>query len=78
MSISGAQPGPDENFGFISRDTNAERQRDYRARKASQHATEVRGIFAHADDHAELKAHAAKMAKKRAILTKKRLASGVL
>ena len=58
--------------------TNAERQRDYRARKASQHATEVRGMFAHADDHAGLKAHAAKLAKRRVILPKKLLASGVL
>ena len=58
--------------------TNAERQRDYRARKASQHATEVRGMFAHADDHAGLRAHATKVAKKRAIITKKLLASGVL
>jgi len=58
--------------------TNAERQRDYRARKASQNTTEVRGMFAHADDHAGLRAHATKVAKKRAIITKKLLASGVL
>ena len=58
--------------------TNAERQREYRARKASQQSTEVRGIFAHADDHAALKGHAAKMARKRAVITKKLLASGVL
>jgi len=58
--------------------TNAERQRDYRARKASQHTTEVRGMFAHSDDHSELRAHAAKIAKKRVILAKKLLASGVI
>ena len=58
--------------------TNAERQREYRARKASQQSTEVRGIFAHADDHASLKGHAAKMARKRVFITKKLLASGVL
>ena len=47
--------------------TNAERQREFRARKATeQQATEVRGIFAHPDDHAPIKEHAAKLARKRA------------
>lgn len=43
--------------------TNAERQREFRARKAAE--PEVRGIFAHADDHAAIKEHAAKLAKRR-------------
>ena len=46
--------------------TNAERQRDFRARKAAQTAAEVRGVFAHPDDHQAVKDYAAKLAKKRA------------
>ena len=47
--------------------TNAERQAAFRARKATeQQATEVRGIFAHPDDHQAVKDCAAKLAKKRA------------
>lgn len=46
--------------------TTAERQREFRARQAGQQATEVRGIFAHPDDHAPIKEHAAKLARKRA------------
>lgn len=46
--------------------TNAERQVAFRKRQAEQQATEVRGIFAHKDDHAALKSYAAKLAKKRA------------
>ena len=42
--------------------TNAERQREFRQRKADTEATEVRGIFAHPDDHAEVKEAAAKIA----------------
>lgn len=45
--------------------TNAERQREYRARKAAETVTEVRGIFAHPDDHAEVKEAAAKIARRR-------------
>lgn len=46
--------------------TNAQRQAEFRARKASeQQATEVRGIFAHPDDHAEVKEAAAKIARRR-------------
>ena len=46
--------------------TNAERQRAFRERKATeQQATEVRGIFAHPDDHAEVKEVAAKIARRR-------------
>ena len=46
--------------------TNAERQRDFRQRKVTeQQATEVRGIFAHPEDHAEMKDAAAKIARKR-------------
>jgi hypothetical protein len=47
--------------------TNAERQAAFRQRKATeQQATEVRGIFAHPDDHAEVKEAAAKIGRKRA------------
>lgn len=46
--------------------TNAERQAAYRQRQAEQAAAEVRGIFAHKDDHAAIKNYAAKLAKKRA------------
>lgn len=46
--------------------TNAERQAAFRKRQAEQLATEVRGIFAHKDDHAAIKNYAAKLAKKRA------------
>lgn len=46
--------------------TNAERQREFRARKTLTKATEVRGIFAHPDDHAAIKEVAAKIARKRA------------
>lgn len=45
--------------------TNAERQREYRARKAAETVTEVRGIFAHPDDHAEVKEAAAKIVRRR-------------
>lgn len=46
--------------------TNAERQAAFRKRQAEQQATEVRGIFAHKDDHTAIKNYAAKLAKKRA------------
>jgi len=46
--------------------TNAERQREFRARQAEQKSTEVRGIFAHPDDHAEVKDAAAKIWRRRA------------
>jgi hypothetical protein len=45
--------------------TNAERQRDFRARQAEQQATEVRGIFAPLDDHEEIKTYAQKVARRR-------------
>ena len=45
--------------------TAAQRQREFRARKADQQATEVRGIFAHPDDHAAVKDAAAKIARRR-------------
>lgn len=55
--------------------TNAERQREFRARKATeQQATEVRGIFAHPDDHEQVKAEAAKINRRRARLLAKRAA----
>jgi hypothetical protein len=47
--------------------TNAERQAAFRQRKAAeQQATEVRGIYAHPDDHAEIKEAAAKIGRRRA------------
>lgn len=46
--------------------TNAERQREFRVRQAEQQATEVRGIFAHPDDHQQIKDEAAKIARRRA------------
>lgn len=46
--------------------TNAERQRAFRARKAAQTSTEVRGLFARPDDHQAVKNYAAKLARKRA------------
>lgn len=46
--------------------TNAERQRTFRARKAGQTTTEVRGLFAHPDYHQAVKDYAAKLARKRA------------
>lgn len=46
--------------------TNAQRQAKFRARKAQeQNATEVRGIFAHPDDHQQIKDEAAKIARRR-------------
>ena len=45
--------------------TNAERQRAFRARKSAQTAAEVRGVFAHPDDHAEVKEAAAKIVRRR-------------
>ena len=50
--------------------TNSDRQREFRARQAEQQATEVRGIFAHLDDHADIKAHAGKLARRRARIAK--------
>lgn len=55
--------------------TNAERQREFRARKAET-APEVRGIFAHAEDHAAIKEHAAKLARRRERAERKTAASG--
>lgn len=53
--------------------TNAERQRQFRARKAAeQNETEVRGIFAHPDDHQAVKDEAAKINRRRARFEKKR------
>ena len=45
--------------------TNAERQRAFRARKAGQTKTEVRGLFANPDDHQAVKDYASKLARKR-------------
>ena len=51
--------------------TNAQRQAAFRARKAQEATTEVRGIFAHQDDHAEIKEAAAKIARRRARAAKR-------
>ena len=45
---------------------NAARQAEFRRRKAAEGAAEVRGIFAHLDDHAEVKEAAAKITRRRA------------
>ena len=45
--------------------TNAQRQAAYRARKADQQQTEVRSIFAHPDDHQQIKAGADKINRRR-------------
>ena len=49
--------------------TNAERQRAFRARKAGQATTEVRGVFAHPDDHPTIREAAKRLADR---LAKKR------
>lgn len=51
---------------MIPAKTNAQRQAAFRARQAEQQTTEVRGIFAHPDDHAEVKEAAAKINRRRA------------
>lgn len=45
--------------------TTAERQRAMRQARADAGLQEVRGIFAHPDDHAAIKAYAAKLLRKR-------------
>ena len=45
--------------------TSTERSRDLRERREREGLAEVRGIFAPAADHAEIKAFAAKIAKRR-------------
>ena len=55
--------------------TNAQRQSEFRARKATeQQTTEVRGIFAHPDDHQAVKYEAAKINRRRARAAKKQAA----
>ena len=51
--------------------TNAERQREFRQRKADTEATEVRSIFAHPDDHQAVKDEAAKINRRRARAAKR-------
>lgn len=51
--------------------TNAERQRAFRARKAEKQALEVRGIYAHPDDHEAVKHEAEKINRRRARLEKR-------
>jgi len=51
------------------RERNARYQREFRARKAE--APEVRGIFAHPDDHQAVKDEAAKINRRRARTVKK-------
>ena len=43
--------------------TTSERQRELRARRLSDGLTEVRGIYAKPEDHANIKAYAKKLAK---------------
>ena len=49
--------------------TNAERQADYRQRKAD--TPEVRGIFAKLEHHSAIKSYAAKLAKRKQVDAKK-------
>lgn len=58
---AGAQPAAIQNRPKTM--TPAQRQAAFRARKID--SPEVRGIFAHPDDHARIKAYAARLAKKR-------------
>ena len=51
--------------------TNKERQREFRARKTEIEETEVRGIFAHPDDHQTIKNEAAKIYRRRARAVRK-------
>lgn len=44
--------------------TNTERSRAFRERKAAEQQTEVRGIMAHVDDHAAVKAAAVRVAQR--------------
>jgi hypothetical protein len=53
---------------------NAARQAEFRRRRAAEGMTEVRGIFAHPDDHQAVKDEAAKINRRRARLVAKRAA----
>lgn len=46
--------------------TVKERQADFRQRKAEQTLIEVRGIFAHLDEHKKIKAYAEKLRRAKA------------
>ena len=57
---------------MIAAKTNAQRQKKWRDEsKVESGGTEVRGIFAHPDDHAEVKEAAAKIGRRRARLVKR-------
>lgn len=62
--IWGCSPGtwPSENPPMAQ--SNKERQEALRARRLMLGMTEVRGIYLHPDQHAELKAFAKKLAKR--------------
>ena len=51
--------------------TNASRQSEFVARRALDGIKKVNGIFAHVGDHADIKAYAAKLARKRERVKKK-------
>lgn len=53
---------PVQNEGMAQ--TNKERQEALRARRLMEGRTEVRGVYLHPDQHAELKAFAKKLAKR--------------
>lgn len=53
--------------------TNASRQAELVARRALDGIKKVNGLFAHADDHADIKSYAAKLARKRDRVKKKGL-----
>lgn len=50
---------------MIGAKTSTQRQREFRARKFTANQAEVRGIFAHLEDHAEVKEAAARIARRR-------------
>jgi len=66
-----AKRGGDCEGSILTAKTNAERQREFRQRKAGTEAVEVRGIFAHPDDHQAVKDEAAKINRRRARAVKK-------
>jgi hypothetical protein len=57
--------------------SNKERQEALRARRLMLGMTEVRGIYLHPDQHAELKAYAKKLAKRREADSRKSPAGSV-
>lgn len=51
--------------------TNAQRQAELKARREAEGVKKVEGLYAHVDDHAEIKMFATKVARRRARLARK-------